>query len=176
MTTMNSTSYAIVERVRAAISNQFVRASDTEVSRALGITRAAVSAYKSGRSVMGIDTLGRAQELLNLPGLDLARLSIELSMDATKEPAARRVLDALRDSLRGSAASILLASCALFGAAHSPGTSATSGNFGESTAIDRDIHYTCYGRRRRRDGRTPLQRFWSTVFPALDIHAVLAGA
>lgn len=106
-------SYRVIERVRQKISTQWVQASDTRISKLLGISRTSVSAYKHGRDVMSIDTLARAQEILELPGPELAALSIELSKEGTKNPGALKVLEAMLEAVRGHAASILLGAVGL---------------------------------------------------------------
>lgn len=76
-------SYEIVNRVRDKISTEYVRASDTEVARALGVSRAAISAYKTGRDVMSSSTFAAAAGLLQLEMGELADLALRLRAEAS---------------------------------------------------------------------------------------------
>jgi hypothetical protein len=78
-------SYHVIELVKRHISNQYLRASDTDAARALLLSRTAVSAYKAGRDVMSLQTLECAQTLLNLPPNELVELSLALSIEATPD-------------------------------------------------------------------------------------------
>jgi hypothetical protein len=91
-----STSYQVIDRVRRAISTQHVTASDTDVARALGISRAVVSAYKVGKTVMSHDTLAKAHELAQFERDELADFVLMLSADAAATPAGRALLNAQR--------------------------------------------------------------------------------
>jgi hypothetical protein len=110
-------SYQMIDLVREAIGTKFVRASDTDVANALGITRAAVYGYKSGKEYMSMETLGRAAEIAEIGGPRLAMIQVGIMTDKAKGPGERRVLDAVWESLTKSPIpSILLAVTALFGA------------------------------------------------------------
>jgi predicted transcriptional regulator len=110
------TSYRVIELVRAKISTPHVTASDTQVARAIGISRAAVSAYKVGRDIMTHETLGRAQELLELPPVDVAAVACDLLLEKARteqERAIYKSLLALISRAGNRAASILLVGLAL---------------------------------------------------------------
>lgn len=111
-------SYQVIDLVREAISTPYVRASDAAVARALGITPGSVGGYKSGRDVMGLATLAKAQDFMQLSAPQLAELSIALSMEGAKDPGVLHVWEAIRDVVRGKAASVLGAVAAAAMIAH----------------------------------------------------------
>lgn len=119
-------SYNVVEMVREKISTQYVVASDTEVARAMGVSRAAVSAYKAGRNVMSIETLLRANKLLNLPDAWLVDFSLDLLAEDAKSDDARRLWKAVRKLViglqrgAGTKAAAILLTCMGALALHSP--------------------------------------------------------
>jgi transcriptional regulator with XRE-family HTH domain len=76
-----NTSYRVVELVRRKISNEHLTASDTDISRVLDVSRAAISAYKHERNTMSVDTLAKAQELLQLPEQQYYELILQLSAE-----------------------------------------------------------------------------------------------
>lgn len=82
---MNS-SYRVVELVRAKISNEYVTASDTDIARVLSVSRAAVSSYKHEKNVMSVETLAKAQEVLELPQQDYFDLMLALTAEGTHDP------------------------------------------------------------------------------------------
>lgn len=106
-------SYQVIDLVREAIGTPYVRASDAAVARALGITPGAVGGYKSGREFMSASTLEKAQEFMQLPDRQLAELYVRISMEAAKDRGSEKVWQALLDSVRGAAASVLLGTTAM---------------------------------------------------------------
>lgn len=111
-----STSYKIIELVKAHMSNEFLTASDTDAAKALGLSRTAVSSYKAGRDVMSTDTFARANELLKLPPAETIDITLTLQMEATKSDSTRAMLGSMRtlakafaDHAKKSAAAILAA-------------------------------------------------------------------
>jgi len=110
------TSYRVIELVRAKISTPHVTASDTQVARAIGISRAAVSAYKVGRDIMTHDTLARAQTLLRLEPVDVGALACDLLLERSRTDEERAIFKSLLALVRRAgtkAASILLVGLAL---------------------------------------------------------------
>lgn len=152
------TSYRVVELIRAKISNKYLRASDTEISRVLAVSRAAISAYKGGRAVMGLSTLSRAQDVLDLPGRELAAIQADLAVEAATTPEARRILTAVRDAVRGVAASILLALAILAGSAFGLGNTARAAPSSADHSRDGLYIMRMLRRRRRRRGCRILAR------------------
>lgn len=140
-----STSYHVINLVREKISNEYVRASDTAVAKALGISRAAVSAYKSGRDNMSLETLQAANRILKLEVAELSELAISLIAEALPydpkgQTGTYRFYDMVRGELqrlalmaKDKAASILLASMI----ALSPAGSGSSAQ----AEVTPDIHY-----------------------------------
>ena len=90
------TSYRVIELVRRKISTEHVTASDTQVARAIGISRAAVSAYKTGRDVMTHETLSRANNVLHLSDRELGELGWNLLLESAKTDNEKTVLTAMR--------------------------------------------------------------------------------
>ncbi len=139
-----STSYRIIERVKRAISNDFLTASDTDVARVLKISRAAVSAYKHGKDCMSLETLLRANAVLKLDRIELADVALELQCQLT--PKARAIWEAQRwliDQAKKHVAVILIAVLGVSGAAI-PEVS-------HAAASDQSIHYAKSRRRRKQD-------------------------
>lgn len=110
-------SYRVIELVKRRISNEFLKASDNDAAKALGLSRTSVSHYKHGRDVMSQETLHKANEILELPENQLLALSLDLQIEGAKNDNTRGVFTSLREMLRAvegkKIASILLASCAM---------------------------------------------------------------
>ncbi len=123
-------SYMIVNLVRKRISTEYVTASDTEVADALDVSRQLVSGYKNGRDVMSVETLDRAQRILELPRDELADYALVL-LEAAK-PEAKAVWAAHRWMMNQARRlpSILLAGLTLIGMGALPDQSARAGTGG----------------------------------------------
>lgn len=114
------TSYRVIDMVRKKISTEHLTASDTDVARAIGLSRAAVSAYKTGRDIMTHETLARANELLKLPDLDIANIGFDLLLERARTDNERAIYRSMRDIARyartwvkSRASSILLSGLAI---------------------------------------------------------------
>lgn len=118
-----STSYRIIEYVRKRISNAYVTASDTDVAKAIGVSRAAVSAYKAGRDVMSQDRfMDIHRRFLHLAEDHVLEILAELSADAALDKDLRQAWGRIRDRVGKkkagkSAASIVLAGMLVLGGA-----------------------------------------------------------
>lgn len=173
MSTEVSTSYKIIERVRKAISTSYVTASDSQVSKAMGISRASVSAYKVGREVMTHDTLSRANELMKLSNYELGELGWQLLLDRARSDEERSVYAAMRSMGRAVVRSILLAGLVGVGLSALPAQRVSAA---ESGAAPSNTYYGKSGRKLQRWLKTmvdlPLRcatwtgaRIRSTAFP-----------
>jgi len=115
---VETTSYRIVDLVRRKIGTEYVRASDTAVGKAIGVSRAAINAYKKGRDVMSQERfLDVNARFLGLPDDDVSQILIDLVTDAAADDRVRQawetIKDAVAESVRKKALSILLAPLAL---------------------------------------------------------------
>jgi hypothetical protein len=120
-------SWELVQRVRTAIGTPYVKASDTDVANALAISRASVSAYKYGKTFMGIETFTKAIDLAKVDPEESVLLWLELCAESAVNPQQRAIMTTLRDTVRGftaslkngkSAAGILLAGFMAMGSVH----------------------------------------------------------
>lgn len=103
--------YRVVELVRAHIGTAYVQATDTDVARALGLSRNAISEYKKGRSKMAPATVARAIELLAGSAHEATPLLQELMTEqAHSEPegAVWRLFMQIAESAKGKAAALAL--------------------------------------------------------------------
>ena len=102
-----------VELVRAKISNAVILASDSDVARALGVSRGAVWAYKTGRDSMGDRVLLRVQQAAGLTDLEFIELMFDSLIEGGPpdvmflQKAKKRVVRAMRRAAR-DATSILI--------------------------------------------------------------------
>lgn len=133
-------SYRIVGLVKARISNEFLKASDADAAKALGLSRAAIGDYKHARGVMSAETLGRAQAIIQLSDEEFVDLHLQLAQESA--PNAAPIRDAIRrimEAAKKSAAAILAVIVLGFGA----------GNTGVSEAVAGAARYTLCARRRK---------------------------
>jgi plasmid maintenance system antidote protein VapI len=99
--------------VRRRISNVFMNASDSDVARALGVSRGAIWAYKTGRDCMSQDTLLRVQQVAQLTESEFVELMFDVLLEGNPpdanflRKAKKRIGRVLKRAQRG-AASILL--------------------------------------------------------------------
>jgi len=123
----NRVSWELVQRVRTAIGTPYVRASDTDVANALGISRAAVSTYKHGRAFMGVETFTKAIDLAKIEPEESVFLWLQLCSESAVNSQGQVLFSTLRDTVRGftanmkngkSAAGILLAGFMAMGSVH----------------------------------------------------------
>jgi transcriptional regulator with XRE-family HTH domain len=179
-----NTSYRVVELVRSKISSAYVTASDTDVSRVLGVSRAIISAYKHGRNVMSGEMLTKAQDLLQLPDAELFDLMLSLQAEGEPEPELQKhwrdLHRFIRSSLKNGArlsAWIVTAILAAGTIPASPVNQASNADFQRAQSI----HYA-YSRRRRLAHSFPeippiisdLLKAWKRflmVFPVLAVSA-----
>jgi len=131
-------SYQVIELVRAAIGSPYVRASDAGVARVLGITPGAVSAYKAGRDVMGLPTLVRANHFMQLSPQQLAEVQVRLSMEAARDPEAKRIWQAVIQMIAGKAAAVMLSFVLLAGLVPNQGHASETG-----TCVARAVYTLC---------------------------------
>jgi transcriptional regulator with XRE-family HTH domain len=140
---VNTTS-RVIELVRAKIGTPYVTASDTDISRALGLSRTAVSSYKHGKHVMSLDTLAQAQEILQLPKQEYFDLMLALSAEGTTNPTLQESWGQLhrlvRGALKGSKAASWIAALAMVAA----GTFYASPQNVAHAAISTHQEYTLY--------------------------------
>jgi len=146
-------SYRVIELVRKAISTEYLKASDTDVAKAIGISRASVSAYKTGREVMSHETLGRANVLLKLPEAEIAGIGFDLLLESARTDNERAIYKSMRDMARHvrhwaktHTASILLVALGLFSAPR--GASATVFEVGSAGIVKPPVDTLCATRRR----------------------------
>jgi|SRR5581483_9070169 len=125
-----STSYRVIELVRKAISTEYVTASDTQVARAMGISRASISAYKLGREVMSHEMLSRANVLMKLSNYQLGELGWQLLNERARSDQERSVYAAMRAAGRAIARSVLLAAAIGLGAGALPSQHVRSAELG----------------------------------------------
>ena len=109
-----NTSYRVVELVRQRISNEYLTASDTDIAHVLGVSRAAISAYKHGKAVMSPQTLRTAQKFLQLPDEEFDALLLRLTIDGAREPELRRAWQRLARQLHAAALAAIVAAGMLF--------------------------------------------------------------
>lgn len=169
------TSYRIVELVRKHISNTYVRASDTEVAKALGVSRAAISAWKSGRDIMSHELLITAAGLAKLDQAQLWELFFALEIERAKESPAqqdfwRGIRQATRawgeiaaQAARSKASAVALAMLAAGSAAGL--VAPAPANAAESVQLRLDSQHTpvCIMRSRRRDRRRRRSRLLRAI-------------
>jgi transcriptional regulator with XRE-family HTH domain len=149
-------SYRVVNMVREKISTPYVTASDTQVARALGVSRAAVSAYKAGRDVMSSSTLAAANQLLGLGRAELADLAMDLRIDTAINDCEREMWVRIKQLLvmaGRSSASILLVGLALLTVHRNAAASELDVVLGWDLSNTQSIHYAqlrTWARRRLR--------------------------
>ena len=128
-----------VELVRKKISNAFITASDSDVARALGLSRGAVWAYKNGRDCMSHQTLLKVQQVAELNEWELTELMFDILIEGDPPDvnfllkAKKRIGRVMRRQAR-NASSILLATLALLGLSALPGQSARAVDPGDAAA------------------------------------------
>lgn len=142
-------SYDLVERVRGAIGTRYVTASDSEVARALGVSRATIWGYKAGKQVMSLENFAAACELAGLPEQDVMELFGRLILESAGTDRRRqfwqRTMMAIRSAAsrgRKAAAAVVLA----------VGTAALSGAPAPSQAATGDGPVSVYYGKSRRWG------------------------
>lgn len=96
------TSYRVIELVRKKISSDYISASDTDISRVLDVSRAVISAYKHEKTVMSLETLAKAQELLQMPQQEYFDLMLSLSAEGTTNPTLQDSWSKLHKLVRGA--------------------------------------------------------------------------
>jgi AcrR family transcriptional regulator len=100
-------SYRVVELVRAHIGTPYVRATDSDVSRALGVSRGAIYEYKADKARMSPVTAARALELLGGAAHEATPLLQELMREQARtesEGAIWRYLMRAAEAVRDKAA------------------------------------------------------------------------
>jgi len=107
-----NTSYRIIELVRARMSNEFLTATDTDISKTLGIGRATISSYKHGKSGMSPETLKQANKILQLSDAQMSEYLLAITLEGTSDPQTRSLWRLLQKNLAGVSTAIL-AVCAL---------------------------------------------------------------
>lgn len=178
-------SHHVIELVRQRLAGEHqIKVSDREIARVLNLSRAAISAYKAGKDVMSPVTLERAQDILKLHYSELAELSLMLSMQATPEQSAvfraqqwmlehakrfGELAGEARKPVTGIVLAFTMATSGSFFPANSDASTPKSLSEQDFTA------YTLCALRRRRARRPSqfLRRFFATVFPAIDLAALL---
>lgn len=120
-------SYRVVNVVRERISTEYVTASDTDVAKALKVSRATISAYKYGRDRMSAETLARAQKLAQLEDAELVDLLFDMVIEEALEAKdvgffieAKQRVKKLMKGMSRTVASILLGAVAVLGLASLP--------------------------------------------------------
>lgn len=106
--------------VRKRISNLFVTASDSDVARALGVSRGAIWAYKTGRDSMGEQVMLRVQQVGQLSEVEFTDLMFDLLIesnppDVTFLRKAKKKIGRILKRGGGEVASILLAAMLVLG-------------------------------------------------------------
>lgn len=166
----SSISYRVVELVRSHIGTPYVRASDADAARALGISRAAIYEYKAGKARMSPQAAARAVELLGDAAPEAMPLLEELmSEHARSEPEGavwRLILNAAQ-AAKGKAAALFVAAILAAGTFYAPSSN-------QAVAADSNEH-GLYNMRTRARRRT--RELWSRFlrfflwFPALPLAA-----
>jgi transcriptional regulator with XRE-family HTH domain len=115
----NSVSWRAVELVRRKISNVVITASDSDVARAIGVSRGAIWGYKSGRDSMSHDTLLRVQNIAQLSEAEFTDLLFDLLLEGNPPDAnfLRKAKKAMHRAMKkyGNPASVLFVLCLLIG-------------------------------------------------------------